>query len=264
MKRAWLVLPVAMTAAVLVAACAYSILGDARTSSIAAPALLAAVGVAFGLMLAGTGRRAAGVGVAAVALALVTLFLGVAASRPAQLPTPVLLEGDREGLAEIELGDGRWVAHATLGFRLPQPTIDLSPEPDLVRETVDASAPGWVDVHQLWAFATGDGHTSVVIDLSRIADADADAIEYLARSVVDPLRSAGHSVRESEPHVGEGCGSEGIEASLRSGGRFDARVFVFEDPLSHRAFGLVIHVVGPAETSWSDYLARVVVPCRRS
>jgi len=265
----FLALTVGATVAVVVAA-----LGESLASSLAEPAaqsaragsrtLAAFAGLAAlgAYLLAGTGRKHTALALTGIAGAIVIAWVGFVAARAPRRAPLVLLESDREGLAEVAIDGERWVVHEGLGFRLPQPSVRLTPSEAIVRDTIDAAMPGWVDAHQLWAFESEERALTVTIDLSRAESIDVATLRRVLEGASGPLRAAGHEVETTAPTLERGgCGSARFGASLPNDGRVDGRVLAFEEPRSHRAFLLTITIVGPAGAEAHDYLDEVVVPC---
>lgn len=227
----------------------------------AVAALLAALGVGMAVALAMAGRRGAAIaaigGTGAVVVAAMIAAGGRGARDVEVLP---LLESDRAQLETIEEGEVRVAMHPTLGFVLPHPPIALVPSEAIATETAAAASPEWRAGHQLWAFETEDRSVTFVADLSRTEHASRDSLAGLLEAVTGPLGRAGHRVRAEDVVERERCVSQAARVELTSGGHVDARLFAWEDPLSHRAFHLAITVVS-ADEGWDTYLGLVAVPC---
>ncbi|AKF10651.1 hypothetical protein DB32_007800 [Sandaracinus amylolyticus] len=267
-----LALTIGATAGVIVGALGGSIadglVGRAAESATSASRLLAGIAAfaAGGAYLLGAaGHRRAAILLASGASIGVATWLVVVASRAPVRAALTLLESDRAGLEVVEVEGRSWVAHRTLGFRLPQPSVALAPAEDIVRETSDRAGPGWRDVHQLWAFESSDRAVTVTLDLTRADDVSLDALDARARAAAGPLRAQGIEVEAQDARSeGARCGSARFGAALEHGGRVEARVLAFEAPTSHRAFHLVATIVGPAGADAREYLDEIVVPCGRS
>lgn len=269
-RHAVIAATVGATAAVVVAIVGASVAGGldggAAEGALTASRFLAGIagiGGAASCWLALRGRRIASLATSAIATALVITWIGLVSGRARERSPLVLLESDRAGLEEIEVGGERFVAHPTLGFRLPQPDVALLPNEEIVRESVEQGGLEFAERHQLWAFGTEDQSLTVVLDLSRADRVDRESLARLRDAVIGSvLGSGGSGVERGELEMeGRRCGSASYGAALGGGGRIDGRVFAFEDPRSHRAFHLAITIVGPAQAHARDYLGEVLVPC---
>jgi hypothetical protein len=236
-RLAWLAATLGATAGVVVLAIGASLAdalppGAAAESALAASRMLAgvvAIAGGGGLLLARTGRRRLGLALHAGAAAIAVAWIAFVSMQVPDRAPLLLLPSDREGLEEVEIDGRRWVAHRTLGFRLPQPTVALAPSEEIVRGAAEASGPGWADAHQLWAFESEERALTVSIDLSRAASIDRSAIARVRDANVGPVDG---DDERGEVRLGERCGVASFGASLPRDGRVDGRVFAFEDPLS--------------------------------
>lgn len=273
-RRAVIALTLGATAGVVIAAlgaeAASGLPERAVGGALAASRLLAAIGgvaTAAAYVLVGEGRRHTALALIGIAGGLALSWLAWIASQAPSRPMLTLLESDREGLEEVTIDGERWVAHRTLGFRLPQPDVQLAPSEAIVRETAEAGGAAWAEAHQLWAFESEDRALTVTIDLSRAEEVDEEALERLLHAASVPLRGedGARDVDTSGPTIERGgCGTASFGADLSSEGRVEGRLFAFEDPRSHRAFHLAITVVGPRGARADEYLRAIVVPCERS
>ncbi|UJR85942.1 hypothetical protein [Sandaracinus amylolyticus] len=271
LRRMMLALTIGATAGVIVGALggtiADGLVGRAAESATSASRLLAGIAAfaAGGAYLLGsTGHRRAAILLASGASVGIAAWLAVVAARAPGRAALALLESDRAGLEAVELEGRAWVAHRTLGFRLPQPSVALSPAEEIVRETSERAGPGWRDAHRLWAFESSDRAITVTLDLTRAEDASLEALDARARAAAGPLRAQGIEIEAQDARrEGARCGSARFGAALAHGGRVEARVLAFEAPSSHRAFHLVVTIVGPEGADARAYLDEIVVPCDR-
>jgi hypothetical protein len=211
------------------------------------------------------GRRRAGGALYAVAALLAVAFLAWAGGRVPVAPTLVLSASDRVGLREFhdDASDARGSEHPSLGFRLPRaPDHALAPSTEIEAEIRAAAAPGWTDAHQIWAFETPDHGTSVMVDLSRVAQADGAALAAFDRSVTGPLEAGGHRV-ERAAVVGEaGCLRERISAQLANGGHLEGVLFAFDD--GARSLRLVVTAISDGAGAWASWMDGVSLACERA
>jgi hypothetical protein len=261
-RRRVIAVTVAATAAVVVLAIGESLGGavdeGARGSAVAAGrglAVVAGLATAIAIVLAQSGRRWPAIALAGGAALLVAMWVAfVSVAAPRDGGAPPLLESDRAGLEDVEVEGRHWLAHRTLGFRLPQPPIAMRPSDAIVNETLARAGVGFAEVHQLWAFASEGHDLTVVIDLARTERTDVERVLESNTASIDGV--------EQTPIRREGrCASGSFGADLGGGGRLEGRVFGFEDPRSHRAFHLTITIVGPISAGAAEFLEEVVVPC---
>jgi hypothetical protein len=221
------------------------------------------VGIASAIatLLVLSARRRIGVAIQGVAIAMGVGFLIWAGGRVPPRPTLVLSASDRAELREFHDGDRRGVEHPTLGFRLPHPTIALSPSPEVETETQRLSAPGWNEAHRVWAFETAAHDVTVMIDLSRAERTDRASLEALDRAVTGPLAHAGHRIECGAMAGTDGCLREPFTAHLANGGRVDGALFAWTD--GARALRLAVTVVSDGRGDWASWIADVSLACER-
>lgn len=269
-RRAFLAVIVGVTAALLVGLVTESLAAElvspardgVRTMGLSLAALVG-IGASGATLLVASGRRGAGLALyGGVSLAAVAFFAWLGGRIPARARL-VLAASDRAELREFhdEGADVRGIEHPTLGFRLPHPTLALSPSTEIADEMRAAAAPGWADAHQIWAFETSDHGVSVMIDLSRAESADRASLDTLARSVTGPLEAAGHSVERDDPSGAPGCMREGMHARLTNGGRVDGVLFTLTQ--GSRDFRLVVTVVSDGSGDWAGWTRDVSLACER-
>ena len=269
MRRAGAATVIGVTAALLVGLVSTSIADELPARIANAVRLmglslagLIGMGTAVATLLVSGGRRRAGLSLyATVSLASIG-FVTWAAARIPERPSLVLAASDRvEQLREFHDGDVRGIEHPTLGFRLPSPTLALTPSTEVADETRTIAAPGWEEAHAMWTFETADHGVVVTIDLSRAEHADEAALRELDRAVTGPLEAAGHAVSR-EPIAGEpGCLRERIEVRPSFGGRANGALYVFED--GARALALRVTVVSDGTGDWRTWIDDVSLACER-
>jgi hypothetical protein len=269
-RRAFLAVVVGVTAALLVGLVAESLAAEllqpardgVRTMGLSLAAIVG-IGASGATLLVASGRRGQGLGLyALVSVAAVAFFVWIGGRIPPRARL-VLAASDRAELREFhdEAAGLRGIEHPTLGFRLPHPTLALSPSREIADEMRAAAAPGWADAHQIWAFETPDHGVSVMIDLSRAEAADAASLEALAHSVTGPLEAAGHRVERDAPTGPPGCMREGMRAALTNGGRVAGVLFTLAQ--GSRAFRLVVTVVSDGSGDWARWTHDVTLACER-
>jgi len=268
MRRGFVAVMVGVTAALLVGLASLSLASEIGGRS--GPAietmgvsLAGVVGMASALatLLVLTSRRRVGALLYGLAVVTGVGFLIWASARVPARPTLVLSASDRAELREFHDGDERGIEHPTLGFRLPHPTLALSPSPEIADETLRASAPGWSEAHRIWAFETADRGVSVVIDLSRADRADRAALDALDRAVTGPLAASAHVVERGSVTGQDGCLREPFDARLDGGGRVDGALFTWSD--GARALRLVVSVVSDGSGDWARWIDGVTLACAR-
>jgi hypothetical protein len=268
MRRGFVAAMVGVTAALLIGLASISLaeeIGGRSGPSIETMgvSLAGVVGMACALatLLVLGARRRMGALIYGVAIAIGALFLVWASGRVPARPTLVLSASDRAPLREFHEGEQRGIEHPTLAFRLPHPTIALSPSEEVVEETRRVSAPGWAEAHQVWAFETADHDVSVMLDLSRADRADRAGLDAFDRAVTGPLESAGHRLERGAVRGADGCMREPFTAHLASGGRVDGSLFTWSDHV--RALRLVVTVVSDGRGDWAQFIDDVTLACER-
>lgn len=268
LKRAGAALVLGVTAALLVALTTTSLAVDvpprvsAAISSMGLSlAALVGIGTASAFLLATTGRRRGGLALFSALSLLAVGFVAWVSSRIPDRPVLVLSASDRAELREFHEGEERGIEHPTLGFRLPHPTLALSPSQQIEDETRNVMAPGWSDQHEMWAFETADQGVSVMIDLSRTEASDRASLVALETAVTGPLEAAGHAVSRHAPTGENGCLREPFEARLDNGGRVDGALFTLVE--GTRSFRLVITVVSDGSGDWATWIEDVSLACER-
>jgi len=208
------------------------------------------------------GHRRVGTALFAVLVVIGVGFLAWAGGRVPPRPTLVLSASDRVGLRELHDAGFEGSEHPTLGFRLPRaPDHTLAASDEIEREMRAASAPGWSDAHQIWAFETPDRAVSVVVDLSRVETADRDSLARFDRAVTGPLEAAGHRTTRRDPEGHDGCWRERFAGELTSGGHVEGALFAFDD--RDRALRLVVTAVSGDASAWSRWVDGVSLACER-
>ncbi len=273
LKRAGAALVLGITAALLVALVTTTLAADvpprisgAIGSMGLSLAALVGIGTASAFLLARAGHRRSGLALFALLSLLSVGFVGWVSSRIPPRPVLVLAASDRGELREFhdasEGEERRGIEHPSLGFRLPHPTLALSPSQQIEDEARTVMAPGWAEQHEMWAFETADHGVSVMVDLSRAESADRASLAAFETAVSGPLEAAGHAVTR-HPVTGEtGCLREPFEARLTNGGRVDAVLFAFDE--GTRSFRLVVTVVSDGSGDWATWIEGVSLACERN
>jgi hypothetical protein len=269
MRRGFVAAMVGVTAALLVGLSATSIAGDIggatgpaiQTMGISLAGIVGVMLSAATLFVLGK-RRTFGVALYGGGTLLGVLFLFWASGRVPARPTLVLSASDRGDLREYQDALGvHGIEHPTLGFRLPHPTLALSPSTDIGDEMRAAAAPGWAEAHQIWAFETRDHGVSVVIDLSRAAHADRAALEAFDRAITGPLATNGNTVEHAELVGDPGCLRQPFTGHLANGGQVDGALFVMDH--GTRSLRLVVTVVSDGTGDWQRWIGDVTLACER-
>jgi hypothetical protein len=267
-RRAGAALVLGVTAALMVGLTTASLAADVPprvAGAISSMGLLLAalvgIGAASAFLLVVSGKRNAGLAIFGVVSLASVAFVAWVSSRIPDRPVLVLAASDRAELREFHEGDVRGIEHETLGFRLPNPTLALTPSTQIEDETRAVMAPGWDEQHEMWAFETADHGVSVMIDLSRTEAADRTALSSFETAITGPLEAAGHAVTRHDATGETGCLREPFEARLTNGGRVDGALFTFTE--GARSFRLVVTVVSDGTADWSAWLSDVSLACER-
>jgi hypothetical protein len=272
LRRGFAALVVGATAGLLLALVTSSLAADVpprAQGAIASMGLslsgVVGLGTAAAFWIVTSGRRTAGLALFGVVSVISVVFTLWVSSRIPDRPVLVLAASDRAELREFHdsssAGDLRGIEHPTLGFRLPHPTLALTPSQQIEDETRTVMGPGWADQHEMWAFETADHGVSVMIDLSRTEAADPESLAAFEASVTGPLEAAGHAVTRHPPTGETGCLRAPFEARLVSGGRVDAVLFALVE--GARSFRLVITVVSDGTGDWATWIEGVSLACER-